>query len=117
VHIFDKARTSTSPSEFLLGIVKPEVAYLIFDIVVHEKFTNLVDLIIIVDIEGSPLKSWRQSRRLCWNILRLELLDLAFLGWFPILHDGLSIPKLVIPHHIQNLLKSIPLEEVDIVVR
>jgi hypothetical protein len=114
MQIFNVTWTCASPSELLLGVMKPEVSNLILDIVIHQKIADFNDLIIICHIEGAPLEAFGKCKGLFGDVFWLKDLDLTLLDWLPVIHDWLRVPKFMLAQNHQKIFESIPLEKMDV---
>ena len=76
--------------------MKSKISNLILNIMLHQKLTKFIDLIIICHIEGAPLETFGQWSSLLGNILWLISLNLTLLDRMSETHNWLSIPKFVL---------------------
>lgn len=97
VKVFDEPRIANAPPELLLGISKSEIALCIFDVMVHQEFTNFINFVIIFGIESVPLETRWQRSGLIWNIFWFVFFYLTLLLVFKWLLDCLRVPELVLP--------------------
>lgn len=117
MELFDEAWTCDTPSKLLERIVESKMSYLIFDVVLHQKFDNFSAFLIISNIKITPLEACGQSYRLFGNLILRELFNLTF---FEFLHfgqlNGLRFPKLVLAADGDQVLESVALKEMNAVV-
>lgn len=59
IQILDPSRVADTPSELFLGVVQPEIALCVLDVVVHQELTNSINLCVVISIKSVPLESRR----------------------------------------------------------